>query len=136
MAKSRRRHDAKGRSNREARHVRLYHWLMDTPAWASLDCVARCVYVELARRYGGEDATGKGCNGHIPCSLLELAKALHVSKATAMRALDKLEVRGFIVMTKQGAFNVKMRHSTEWRLTEFPCAGELATKDFARWGKN
>ncbi len=52
-----------------------------------------------------------------------------------MRALDRLEERGFIVLTKIGAFSMKMRHASEWRLTEFPCdvSGGLATKDFIRW---
>jgi len=35
----------------------------------------------------------------------------------------------------KGAFNVKHRLATEWRLTEFNCdvTHALPTKDFARW---
>jgi DNA-binding transcriptional regulator YhcF (GntR family) len=107
---------------------------MDTPAWVSLDCVARCVYVELARRYAGAGSN----NGRIPLSLRELAEKLGVSKATAMRALKKLQNRGFVVLSKQGAFSMKVRHATEWRLTEFRCdvTGNMATKDFQRWREN
>jgi predicted transcriptional regulator len=70
-------------------------------------------------------------------SVLEIAKALHVSKATAMRTLDLLQDRGFIVLIKMGAFSTKVRHASEWRLTEFPCdvTGAMATKDFTRWPK-
>lgn len=67
----------------------------------------------------------------------ELAANLSCSKATASRALAGLEEHGFIVQMKKGAFNYKVRHSSEWRLTEYPCdvTGGLPTKEFARWKK-
>lgn len=119
---------------KESRHVRLYHWLTDTAAWRDLDCVARCVYLQLARRYGGPNSN----NGRIPYSLAEIADELGISKQTAMRALDKLQDHGFVVMMKQGAFRLKHRHATEWRLTEFRCdvTGAMPTKEFARWRKS
>ena len=42
---------------------------------------------------------------------------------------------GFLVLMKKGAFSLKHRHATEWRLTEFPCdvTHDLPTKDFMRW---
>lgn len=125
---------SKRMKEKEPRHVRLYHWLTDTEAWRDLDCVARCVYLQLARRYGGPDSN----NGRIPYSLAEIADDLGVSKQTAMRALDKLQDHGFVEMVKQGAFRLKHRHATEWRLTEFRCdvTGKLATKEFARWRKS
>lgn len=66
-----------------------------------------------------------------------MARALNVSKMTAQRALQTLRERGFIVETKRGAFSLKERHATEWRLTEFcdDVTGALSTKDFARWKK-
>jgi hypothetical protein len=128
---NRRRHNTTGRVNKISRYVAMSHWLMKTPAWHSLDCVSRCAYIELASRYAGPGSN----NGRIPYSLREMAEALGCSKATAMRAMERLQNRGFLVMTKQGAFSVKVRSATEWRLTEFGCdvTGELATKDFARW---
>lgn len=118
-----------GRSKGEARHVRLYHWLMATAAWRSLDPVARTAYVELAALYNGSN------NGSIVWSVRDAAQTLLVSPATVTRALQRLEERGFIVREKQGAFSRKVRHAAEWRLTEFnsDLSGELATKDFARW---
>ena len=43
--------------------------------------------------------------------------------------------RGFIVATRKGSFSLKVRHSTEWRLTEFRCdvTGAPATTDFMHW---
>lgn len=129
-----RRHNATGRSTGSGRYVALSHWLMRTAAWRDLNCVARCAYIELASRYAGVGSN----NGRIPFSLREMAKALGSSKATAMRALERLQDHGFIVMTKQGAFSVKVRLATEWRLTEFPddVTGEMATKDFVKWIQN
>jgi len=112
-------------------HVRLYDWFTRTPAWCDLNTVARCAYIELAARYFGTN------NGRVGLSVRTLAAALHVSTATASRALRNLEEHGFIVTTKRGAFNCKVRHASEYRLTEFSDeTGALATKDFARWQKN
>ena len=54
------------------------------------------------------------------------------------RALDALEDRGFIVAMKRGAFSLKQRHASEWRLTEHACdvSNNMATKDFMRWTFN
>jgi hypothetical protein len=126
-----RRHNNTGRSTSTGRYVALNHWLMRTAAWRSLDCVARCAYVEVVSRYVGPGTN----NGHISYSVREMAEALNVSKGTAQRALDKLQARGFIVCMKKGAFSLKLRHATEWRLTEYMCdaTGQLATKEFAAW---
>jgi hypothetical protein len=118
---------------KEPRHVRLYHWLMGTDAWRDLDALDRCGYIEIAMRYGGPGSN----NGRIPFSMSEMVDALHISKSTAHRIFADLQNHGFIVMAKQGGFNMKQRHSSEWRLTEFKddVTGELATKDFTRWKK-
>src|SRR6476469_8780560 len=99
-----------------SRFVRMEHWLMRTKSWKSLDCVARAAYLELASRYAGPGTN----NGRIPYSLREMAEALGSSKATAMRALERLQDHGFVAMMRQGAFSVKLRVATEWRLTEYP----------------
>ena len=121
--------DRTGRSKKAARHVRLYHWMMATPAWKSLNGNQRAIYVEIAARYDGSN------NGRIPYSVREAAQALHIGKATAARDLIVLEERGFIVVMVRGAFNVKLKLATEWRLTEFNCdvTGALPTKEFAKW---
>ena len=110
----------------------LDHWLMDTPAWLDLDPVSRCTYIEVKRRYFGKN------NGQIVAGVRELAECLKVSKDTVARALLNLEAHGFIVTMQKGSFNRKVRHATEYRLTEKGCdvTGALATKEFARWRKN
>ena len=47
---------AKGRrlnKRLEASHVRLYGWMLDSPAYLSLGCPARAVLVEIAKVYDG-----------------------------------------------------------------------------------
>lgn len=132
MARSREKIKGRVTSHDNDRHVRLYHWVMKSAAWRGLDCVARAAYVELSSLYTGSN------NGAIGLSVRVLADALHVSPATASRALLSLEKHGFIVTTQKGAFKQKVRHASTYRLTEFPMKsnGEvtsLATKDFAKW---
>ena len=84
---------------------------------------------QIARRYNGTN------NGRIAFGCRDAEKALHIGRRAALRARTDLQNRGFIVATKTGAFNLKVRHSTEWRLTEFRCdvTGAPATSDFMHW---
>jgi DNA-binding MarR family transcriptional regulator len=120
-----------GRSNKEARHVRLYHLMLKTPAWKSLTANARAIYVEIAARYGGLGSN----NGRIPYSVRDAAKSLKIGKSTAAKAIQQLQDRGFIVEITKGAFSRKNRHATEWRLTESSCdiTDALPTREYLRW---
>lgn len=120
-----------GRSDKAPRHVRLHHWMMETAAWQSLSPVDRALYVELASRYNGPGTN----NGRIPYSVREAAHRLHIGKTNASGSFARLQERGFIIVMREGKFDRKIRHSSEWRLTEFPCdlTGEMATKNFVRW---
>jgi DNA-binding transcriptional regulator YhcF (GntR family) len=114
------------------RHVRLYHYMTNSPAWHDLNAVARAIYIEIAKRYAGVGSN----NGRIPYSVREAAKELTIGTATASRALAALVDHGFIVPITRGAFSCKIRHATEWRLTEFACDVTntlIGTKDFMRW---
>jgi hypothetical protein len=106
----------KGLRSKEARHVRLYHSMLKTPAWKSLDAVARALYIDISRRYGGPGSN----NGRIPYSVREGAKELRVGKTKAALALQALQDRGFIIAMTLGGFNRKDRHATEWLVTEYP----------------
>ena len=121
----------KGGPNKEARHVRLYHAMLRSEAWRSLDACAKALYVEISARYGGPGSN----NGRIPFSVREAAKALKIGKTTAAIAFDHLRERGFIVPESKGAFSRKVRHATEWRLTEFvsDVSNDLATREYEQW---
>jgi DNA-binding transcriptional MocR family regulator len=65
----------------------------------------------------------------------DAAKSLKIGKDTATRAFEQLQDRGFIVEVKKGGFNLKTKHATEWRLTEFGCdvTDALPTRDYESW---
>lgn len=119
--------DAKGRSKGALKHVRLHEWLLRSDAYRSLDCYAKCLLVELYRRYNGIN------NGEIGCSVREAAKLISASVNTARKAFEQIQDRGFARIYEKGHFRVKVRHSTTWILTEFSYAGRAPTKDFMTW---
>jgi hypothetical protein len=120
---------AKHSRDKPQRHVMLYHYLMESQAWKSLGAIPRAVYLDICKRYFGSN------NGRIGYSVRCAANELSIGLATAKRALDALEDRGFIVVVRKGAFNLKLKHATEWRLTQFNCdvTTAVATKDFMTW---
>jgi hypothetical protein len=119
----------KGRNEGPVKHVRLDHYLLKTAAWRSLNATARAIYVEVKFRYNGMN------NGRIPYSIREAAEALGIGKSSAADGFRALRERGFLVAEKEGTFHRKMRHASEWRLTEAPCNvnDALPTKEFTRW---
>ena len=119
--------NATGRTEGEAKHVRIYRWMLTSPAYRSLSCHARCLLVELGLRYNGDN------NGDVSMSVREAAKLLGCAINTTRLAFSQLEDRGFIRLSEKGTFRLKSRHSTTWELTEWPRDGKLATKDFMRW---
>lgn len=118
---------AKKARNEWQRHVRVCHYMMDSQAWKSLGAIPRAVYLDMAKRYNGTN------NGGIGYSMRCAVDELNIGLATAKRALDALQERGFIVPVKKGAFSYKHRHATEWLLTEHGYGTALATKDFMKW---
>lgn len=125
------RHNAKGRSKVEARHVRLYHSMLVCPAWFALSPNERCVYIEIAQRYNGAN------NGFIAYAVREGADALRLSKNTVARCIERLIALGFLEIVVKGSFNFKKGHATEYRLTDFACnrTNQLPSKTFMRWGR-
>lgn len=120
-----------GRGGNSPHHVRLYHTMMRTEAWRSLRAVPRAIYVEISMRYGGPGSN----NGRIPYAVRDAAKSLKISPSTASAGMKILQDRGFIVATTKGSFSRKVRHATEWRLTEFSSDidDRLPTRDYVRW---
>src|SRR3954452_4179899 len=105
----------------------LFHYMLDSQAWKSLGAIPRAVYLDIAKRYNGSN------NGRIGYSIRCAVNELRIGNATAKRALDALQDHGFIVATKRGHFDLKVKHASEWRMTQHPCNNDLATKDFMTW---
>jgi hypothetical protein len=115
----------------DAPHVRLYRWLLDSPAYLSLNCPARAVLVEIARAYDGTN------NGRIGLSVRQASERCNIARGTASHAFTELQERGFIECVTKGAFSRKVQHASEWRLTWWSCdvTGTMATKPFMKWGR-
>jgi hypothetical protein len=127
MKRRNRKTDATGRTIGTGGHVRLYHWCLASAAWRSLSCEARALLVELYGLYNGSN------NGMLFLSVREAARRLNIGKSTAARAFDELTEKGFVRPHVKGAFARKVRHATQWVLTEFEHGGQLPTKNFMRW---
>jgi transposase len=93
--------------------VKVHWYVLDSQGWHDLSLMARCAYVELARRYDGAN------NGMIGMSARDLGKRLNRSPSHAAKALRELEDAGFITITKQGTFKRKNRLASEYRLNAF-----------------
>src|SRR3954470_20610339 len=91
-------------------YVRLPEYLLACPAWRSMNCQTRMLYVEMARRYRGPNSN----NGKIAYGIREAAAALGISRATTARCFNTLIKRGFIKVTRNSGFNIKGRVSREW----------------------
>jgi hypothetical protein len=72
------------------RHVRLYHWLLESPAWKSLEPGPRALLIEVLQRLNGQN------NGYVSLSVREAAERLHVNKDTAAKWFIELEEKGFL----------------------------------------
>jgi DNA-binding transcriptional MocR family regulator len=109
--------------------VKLDHALLNSPAYHSLDPVARSLYVELKRLYSGHN------NGEIALGVRAAAAALNISKNTAQLAFEKLQDRGFLRLAMPSTFHQK-RLSREWLLTEYADdrgSSEKPSRDFMAW---
>jgi hypothetical protein len=113
----------------DAHHVRLYSYMLNSPAYLSLGCPARAVLVEIARVYDGMN------NGRLGMSVRMLAERCRIARGTAQVALKELQDRGFIECVQVGAFSLKVRHASEWRLTWWPCNVTRAPPErpFLKW---
>jgi DNA-binding transcriptional MocR family regulator len=123
------RQDRRGRSKSQGRFVQLHHWMLNSPAWRALKASSRAVYVELSMRYNGFN------NGTLALSARDAARLCNINKDTATQAFRQLIEHGFIERVTPGGFSCKVRHATEWRLTDSRCdvTGALPTKAFAKW---
>lgn len=95
-------------------YLKIRHSFFRSPAWQSLPAVARALYFEIADRHNGRN------NGQIPYAKRDAMGALHISDATACRALSLLEKQGLAIRTRRGAFDLKTREAkaSEWFLPE------------------
>ncbi len=119
----------KGRSKGHS-FVMLRHDVMDSLAWRSLSPNARCVWLEIMRRYNGIN------NGEMPLSCREAAELCSISKNTASRAFTELQEKGFIKISRYAGFKNKHRVSTRWIVTHERCDDKPPTNEWKSYDKN
>ena len=66
-------------------------------------------------------------------SVRDAARKCRISKDTAAKALHELIDKGFVAIVTDGSFDYKVRHATEYRLTDYKYRDELPTKEFMSW---
>lgn len=122
-------HDKTGRSSKEARHLRITHFMMSTPAWSSLSPWDKAVYLEILAIYNGSN------NGFIGLGVRAAADRSGMSVNKANSCLWTLTDRGLIEPAQPGGFNRKDSVATEWRLTHAKCdrTHQRPTNAFANW---
>lgn len=117
-------YNRKGRS-KNTPFIMLRNDIYDHPAWKALSPKARCIYLELRRRYNGTN------NGEISLSMREAAMVAKSSKSTAQKALIALKSHGFVAMMNKGHF--RNRHATTWRLTCEATENNAPTNEWRQW---
>ena len=113
-----------GRNDTE-QYLGISYVMAHSPAFRSLSGAALKVWIELRTRYNGRN------NGRLTLSWDEAARLLHLGKSTIGRALEELEDKGFIVMTRRGHWFGRM--ATEWAVTDRQLDGHLATNAWKHW---
>jgi hypothetical protein len=101
--------------------LHIEHWLLASAGYKGLSNSAKCILIELMRRYDG------GNNGYISFGGPSGAHAGFSNDVTE-RALTELQRAGFIVQTARAVPH--LRRSRKWRLTMYAAEGKSGTKDF------
>lgn len=111
-------------------HVRLYRHELDCAAYRDLSPDARALLVEFRALF-------KGTENRVYMSAREMVRRLGVGSHTrARKARDELVSHGFIRVLQAGTFKRKVRHASEFALTNEPLEnrqGAIAPKDFMQW---
>ena len=125
------RSNRKGRTRTGPRFVQLFYFVMDSPAYIALRPGPRALLLEMIRRYNGAN------NGRIGMGHRDAQRLLGIADRTTMAGYFKaLEDHGFIRMTKDSGFNMKLadeRTAREWELTMFQVGTSPAARTFERW---
>jgi hypothetical protein len=86
------------RANPDASHIRLYHWMLKSPAWGALSGNERAVLLDLWMHHSGIN------NGQISYSCEQAGKAISATKMTGSRALQRLVQLRFLRITRDAGF--------------------------------
>ena len=114
-----------GRSKGEGQYFKMSYRMAQSEAVRSLSGGALKVFIELRCRFNGYN------NGKLTLSMDEAARLLHMSKATACRALEQLMDRGLVKRTKVGEWCG--RRASEYAVTDRSVDGVQPTNEWNQW---
>lgn len=106
--------------------------LMETPAWITLSCQAKALYLLLLMEWKGPKANN---NGQIQLSVRQAAEKLSIGINTAARAFHELQAHGLLVVRQAAVLGVKGQATApEYEITEIAMPGrQEGRKLFKDW---
>lgn len=105
----------------------IEHGVLRSPAFIHCSGPAWKLLTAVCARHDGSN------NGQISFSVREAAQLLNGNKNTAAKQFHELIDLGFLGIGSKGAFSVKYKLATTWRITLFPCNGQASTRDYQHW---
>jgi hypothetical protein len=119
----------RGRKHSGPLYIQLFRYVLNCPGYLSLSLAARAALIEVNNAYNGSN------NGKIVLSERQFAGRMGCDRQTVRKALHELIEKGFIEPRIKGAFSVKFRRATEWRLNDRRCdvTGEPMSQAFLKW---
>lgn len=102
--------------NDRGRYARLFHDVVNTPAWVALGSNAKTLYIDLLIQFNGSN------NGNLTAALGTLKHRGWRSSATLATALGELLALGFIVKTRGGGVRQGSRVCSLFALSDLPIA--------------
>jgi predicted transcriptional regulator len=116
-------------------HARLYHSILNCPAWIALSSTAIRLYIDMRLKLTSYN------NGNVEAVYSELQHRGWRSKTTMHRALRELETLGFIERTRQGGIATMSKVCNLYRFTDLDSLdfekqgvmGRKATHDYRRF---
>ena len=103
----------------------LPHAVYDSPAFAMLAPIDIAVLLLLIRKHNGRN------NGDIPLGVREIAARCRCGKATALRALHRLQEAGLVGIIRKGHLVPEIGRAnvaSRWRLSFLPDPPTRETK--------
>ncbi len=103
---------AKPAPRRDSPHARVYHHLLDSPAWHVLPPAAKLLWLDMRRQLNSFN------NGDISCAQSILRARGWTSASKLARAKFALMALGFITVTRPGGFAMGKHIPTLFRFTD------------------
>lgn len=100
--------------NDRGRYARLFHDVVNTPAWIALGSNAKTLYIDLLIQFNGSN------NGNLSATIATMKHRGWRSSSTLAVALAELLALGFIVKTRGGGVRQGSRACCLYALSDLP----------------